>query len=91
MMTCALLGTVGWYGAAIAVAYNCGMSGQLCGARARFWLVANGVGIWILAGLAIGLALSSRRRKGLRWVAASTCWMIIPAAAGWFVLTGRLM
>jgi hypothetical protein len=37
VLTCTLLGTVGWYFLGVATAYNCGMSGIGCGATAKLW------------------------------------------------------
>jgi hypothetical protein len=44
VLTCTLLGTVGWYFLGVAIAYNCGMSGIGCGTTPKLWLAADGVG-----------------------------------------------
>jgi hypothetical protein len=44
VLTCTLLGTVGWYFLGVAMAYNCGMSGIGCGTTAKLWLAADGIG-----------------------------------------------
>jgi hypothetical protein len=89
-LTCTLLGTVGWYFLGVAIAYNCGMSGISCGTTAKLWLAADGIGVWILAVAAAILPFVSRGRPGLRRPAAITCWVLLPAAVGWFLLAGRL-
>jgi hypothetical protein len=88
-LTCTLLGTVGWYFLGVAIAYNCGMSGTGCGATAKLWLAADGIGVWILAVTAAILLFVSRGRPGLRRPAAITCWVLLPAAVSWFFLAGR--
>jgi hypothetical protein len=90
VLTCALLGTIGWYFLGVAIAYNCGMSEISCGTAATVWLAAAGIGVWILAVAAAILAAASRRRPALRQRAAITCWVLLPAAVSWFLLAGRL-
>jgi hypothetical protein len=85
-----LLGTVGWYFLGVANAYNCGMSGIGCGTTAKLWLVADGIGVWILAVTAPILPLVSGGRPGLRRPAAITCWVLLAAAVSWFYLAARL-
>jgi hypothetical protein len=91
VLTCTLLGTVGWYFLGVATAYNCGMSGIGCGATAKLWLVADGIGLWILAVTAAILPFVSRSRPRLRRPAAIACWVLLAAAVGWFLLAGRLI
>ncbi len=90
VLTCTLLGTVGWYFLGVAIAYNCGMSDIGCGTTAKLWLAADGIGVWILAMTAAILPIVSRSRPGLRRPAAITCWVLLPAAVSWFLLAGRL-
>jgi len=90
LLTCALLGTAGWYFLGVAVGYNCGMSAVDCGIMARLGLVADGIGVWMLAATALVLAFASRARLGLRCPAAIACWVLLPAAVAWFLLAGRL-
>jgi hypothetical protein len=91
LLTCMLLGTVGWYFLGVAVGYNCGMSGPDCATTAKLWLAANGIGVWMLAVTAVVLLIAGRGRAGFRCAAAIACWMLLPAAVGWFYLTGRLV
>ena len=91
LLTCTLLGTVGWYFLGVAVGYNCGMSETDCGITAKLWLAANGTGAWMLAVTAVVLLIASRGRPGFRRPAAIACWVLLPAAVGWFYLTGRLV
>jgi hypothetical protein len=91
LLACVLMGTVGWYFLAVAVGYNCGMSEASCGPASKAWLVADGIGVWLLAMAAAVLLLASRVRPGWRRPAAIACWVLLPAAVGWFVLAGRLI
>jgi hypothetical protein len=90
VLTCTLLGTVGWYFQGAAIAYNCGMSDIGCGTTAKLWLAADGIGVWILAMTAAILPIASRGRPRWRRPAAITCWILLPAAVSWFLLAGRL-
>jgi hypothetical protein len=90
LLACTLLGTVGWYFLTVAVGYNCGMSEADCGTIAKLWLAADGIGVWLLAGLALVL-LASRSRPGWRRPAAIACWVLLPTAIAWFLLAGRLI
>jgi hypothetical protein len=90
VLTCTLLGTVGWYFLGVAMAYNCGMSDIGCGTAAKLWLAADGIGVWILAVTAAILPFVSRGRPGLRRAATITCWVLLPVAVGWFYLAARL-
>ena len=89
-LTCALLGTVGWYFLGVAIAYNCGMSEISCGTAAKLWLAADGIGVWILGVTAAMLPFVSRARPELRRPAAIMCWVLLLAAVSWFILAGRL-
>jgi len=90
LLACTLLGTVGWYFLGVAIAFNCGMSGTDCGTVAKLWLAAAGIGVWVLAAAAVILLVASRGRPGVRRSAAIACWVLLPAAVGWFYLAGRL-
>ena len=90
VLTCTLLGTVGWYFLGVAIAYNCGMSEIGCGTTAKLWLAAAGLGVWVLAVTAAILPFASRGRPELRRPAAITCWVLLPAAVSWFFLAARL-
>ena len=89
VLTCTLLGTVGWYFLGVTMAYNCGMSGIGCGTVAKLWLAADGIGVWILAVTAAIVPFVSRGRPELRRTAAISCWVLLAAAVGWFFLAGR--
>jgi hypothetical protein len=90
VLTCTLLGTVGWYFLGVAIAYNCGMSGIGCGTTAKLWLAADGIGVWIVAVIAAILPFVSRGRPALRRSAAITCWVLLAAAVSWSYLAARL-
>jgi hypothetical protein len=91
LLACTLLGTVGWYFLGVVTAYNCGMSEISCGTVAHLWLVADGIGVWMLAVAAAVLLLASRARPRWRRPAAIACWVLLPTAIGWFYLAGRLI
>jgi hypothetical protein len=91
VLTCTLLGTAGWYFLGVETAYNCGMSGIGCGATARLWLAADGIG-----GMDPGRDGSDRavRKPQPTRIAAAcrnSCWVLLAAAVSWFLLAGRLI
>ena len=90
LLACTLLGTVGWYFLGVAIAFNCGMSDTDCGITAKLWLAAAGIGVWVAAAAVVILLVVSRGRPGVRRPAAIACWILLPAAIGWFFLAGRL-
>jgi hypothetical protein len=93
LLTCVTLGTVGWYFLAVAVGYNCGMSGAQsgsCGTAAHLWTLAAGLGPWLLASIAVALLVRGLHRPAFRPIGAVTCCGLIPLAVGWFLLCGRL-
>jgi hypothetical protein len=86
---CLFLGTIGWLAAGLLTAYNCAMTDGPplpgCGASG-WWLAAGGLAQWPLAAAVITLGIRSRDRPGFRRSAAIACWLVLPLAAGWFVL-----
>ena len=78
MLTCTLLGTVGWYFLGVAMAYNCGMSGIGCGTTAKLWLAADGIG-----GMDPGRDCSDRAvRKPRPTGIAAACRHLVLGSAG---------
>ena len=87
---CIFLGTIGWLYVEVLAGTNCALSDGPappgCGGGTDWWLVAGGLGQWVLAAAVITVGIRGRNRSGSRPSAAITCWLVIPLAIGWFAL-----
>jgi hypothetical protein len=86
---CIFLGTIGWLFVEMIGGYNCaltdGPAPPGCSGT-DWWLVAGGLGQWVLAAAVITAGIRSRSRPGSRPAGAIACWLAIPLAIGWFAL-----
>lgn len=87
---CSFLGTIGWLYVEVLGGYNCALTDGPpppgCGGGTDWWLVAGGLGQWVLAAAVITVGIRGRSRSGSRLSGAIACWLAIPLAIGWFAL-----
>jgi hypothetical protein len=88
-----LLGTLGWFGAGLGIGSNCTdqfrcASGSCAPCAAvRAWIVAGGVGQWVLFAAAATILVLGLRSDRNHWIVAIAACVLVPLALGWFAFT----
>jgi hypothetical protein len=92
----ALLGTVGWFvmsfglGTTCTNKFSCGGSSCAPCAAMNRWVIAGGIGQWVLAAVAFVLLVLASRRISWQRNARRTSWFLIPLAVVWFIVSAVL-
>jgi hypothetical protein len=88
-----LLGTIGWFGVGFGVGSNC-TDKFSCGsgscapcAVAHGWIIAGGVGQWVLVAVVVALLVLGLRRPRWRRAAALASVALLPLSVAWITAT----